>query len=268
MAIIGSDIGASTASLFVRRNNESFSESLKRLAAGSKLATPYLDAAGVAVSGKLDAGIQRLAAASDGARNIISFSQTTDGFLGSIQGQLTRMSELAQRASDGTLSDDQRAALNAEFTQLRDQIGDFSENASFNGRQLFQDSEISTAVNQQGGTDSIETKALSLTSLGLNGLELSDQDAARTAFTNIDSAIESVTTRRAEVNADISRFQFHINNISTEQINTEAANSRIADLNIADETTQQATNSILLQASIAMVSQANSARQNVLGLLR
>ena len=267
MPIIGSNAG-STASLFVRRNNESLDNSLKRLSAGSRLATPLIDAAGVAVSGKLDAAIQRLSASNDGARNIISFSQTSDGILQSVQSQVTRLSELAQRATDGTLSDDARAAINAEFTQVRDLVDETLQNASFNGTSLFQDGEISTAIDDQGTTDSIQTRELSGNTLGIDSLSLDDADSALSAISTLDGALGTVTTQRAEVNADISRFQFHINNIDNQKINVEAANSRISDLNIADESTKLAKDNILLRASIAMVSQSNAARSSILGLLK
>ncbi|MEM9444489.1 MAG: flagellin [Verrucomicrobiota bacterium] len=267
MPIIGSNAG-STASLFVRNNNESLDNSIRRLSSGSRLANPLADAAGVAVSGKLDAAIQRLSASNDGARNIISFSQTSDGFLGTAQGQLTRLSELAQRATDGTLSDDARTALNTEFTAIRDQIGQTLQNASFNGTSLFQNGEISTAINDQGDTDSIQTQELNNTTLGIQSLSLDDAASALGAISTLDNALSTVTSERARVNADISRFQFHANNIDNQKINVESANSRIKDLNIAEESTNFARDSILLRASVAMVSQSNAANASVLGLLK
>src|SRR4051812_44726126 len=101
MSTIGTNVGAVSASFYLTQNNDALATSIRRLASGSRLAIASDDAAGVAVSGKLDARVKRLGAAAEGAANVISFAQTVDGFLKTIQDQLNRMSELAQRASNG-----------------------------------------------------------------------------------------------------------------------------------------------------------------------
>src|SRR5262249_16747877 len=78
---IGTNVGALSAAFYLSQNNDALNKSIKRLASGSRLADPTDDAAGVAVSGRLDANIARLNAAAESAGNIISFGQTTDGFL-------------------------------------------------------------------------------------------------------------------------------------------------------------------------------------------
>lgn len=268
MPIIGTNVGALNSSFFATRNQEALQKSIKRLASGSRLVNPSDDAAGVAVSGKLDAAIQRLSAASEGSQNVISLGQTTDGFLGTVQSQLTRMSELAQRATDGTLGASERSVINQEFQSLKNQIDSVTSNASFNGTSLFANDTITTAVGANGETDSFKLEALDTNSLGVNAEDISTTNGAANAIQNINGAIDRVTSRRATVNTDISKFQFHINNIGTERINTEAANSRIRDLNVADETTNLAKNNILFRASIAMQVQANASQNSVLGLLQ
>lgn len=181
---------------------------------------------------------------------------------------LTRMSELAQRATDGTLTTDQRSSISQEFNQLKAQISRSTASASFNGVPLFRTDTITTAVDSEGNTDSVQTEELNNTTLGLDSVDISDPDAASDAIQSLNTALDTVTSRRATVNADISRFQFHINNIGTEKINVEAANSRIQDLNVADESTSLARSNILLRASLAMQVQANTSQNSVIGLLR
>ncbi len=265
MATIGTNIGALNASFYLTLNNESLTKNIKKLSAGSRLADPTDDAAGVAVSGKLDASVKRLMAAAEGSQNLVSFAQTTDGFLQTLQQQLTRMSELAQRATNGAFGSSDRANYATEFDILKSQIASIASNATFNGTSLFSANSITVAINAEASIDTFATKAISL---GLDSISINTLDSAGSAISAVSSALSTITTRRAEVNSDISKFNFHIQNIRTERINVEAANSRIKDLDIASESTNLSKNNILLQASTAMLAQANASQQAVLALLR
>ncbi|MFZ5806229.1 MAG: flagellin [Verrucomicrobiota bacterium] len=270
MSTIGTNVGALNASFYLSVNNEALTRSIKKLAAGSRLAEASEDAAGVAVSGKLDANVKRLIAASEGAQNVISFAQTSDGFLKTVQEQLTRMSELAQRATNGAFGSADRANYNIEFTKMRDQIGTILSTAKFNGETLFAaNNSVTVAISAQGDTDVFSKVSVTqITGLGLSGSTIGTTTVAISAIAAVNNALATITTKRAEVNADISKFNFHIQNIRTERINVEAANARIKDLDIASESTQLAKNNILLQASTSMLAQANASQQAVLSLLR
>ncbi|MEM9399311.1 MAG: flagellin [Verrucomicrobiota bacterium] len=269
MATIGTNVGALNASFYLTLNNEGLNSSIKKLSAGSRLANPVEDAAGVAVSGKLDATVKRLQAASEGSQNVISFAQTADGFLKTVQEQLVRMSELAQRATNAAFGSSDRANYNQEFTTLRDQITNVLTNARFNGESLFGAATVSVGINADGNTDTFSKVNLTnITNLGLNGSSIGTTTLAASAITAVSTALSSITTERANVNSAISKFQFHINNIRTEKINVEAANGRIKDLDVAAETAMLSKQNILLQASTSMLAQANAAQQSVLSLLR
>jgi len=269
MSTIGTNIGALNASFYLTLNNESLTKSIRRLSSGSRLADPSDDAAGVAVSGKLDATVRRLQAAAEGSQNLISFAQTTDGFLKSIQEMLTRMSELSQRATNGAFGSQDRANYSVEFEILKSQIAKIASNATFNGATLFPAvaTQVTVAINADGNTDTFALKTMTVAT-DLGSVSISTVDAAIAAIPLVNSAIATITTRRAEVNSDISKFNFHIFNIRTERINVEAANSRIKDLDVASESTQLAKANILLQASTAMLAQANTSQQVVLQLLQ
>lgn len=277
MATIGTNVGALNASFYLTQNNDALNKSIRRLSSGSRLADPVDDAAGVAVSGKLTANITRLAAASESAQNVISFGQTADGFLNTIQQQLTRMSELAERATNGAFGSADRANYSVEFNNLKSQIDQLTQNAKFNGSSLFTSQSISTAIDAAGTTDSLNLASLSTNSgtsdatnvfLDISSLAITSTASAAAAISNLDAAVNAITTQRASINADIAKFNFHVSNIRTEKINIESANSRIKDLDIADESTQLSKSNILLQASTAMLAQANTSQQAVLTLLR
>ena len=269
MASIGTNVAAVNATFYLTVNNDNLTKSIRKLASGSRLADPVDDAAGVAVSANLSARVKRLNAAVEGAQNLISYAQTSDGFLQTVQDQLTRMSELAQRATNGAFSDTDRANYNIEFERLKTQILSISTNATYNGTTIFTTGTISVAISADGTTDTLLSTSLgNLTTLGLTGSTIGSTTAAGAAITTLALAIQSIARRRAEVNADVSKFQFHIQNIRAESINVATANSRIKDLDVAQESTELSKNNILLQASTSMLAQANSAQQSILTLLR
>jgi flagellin len=128
---------------------------------------------------------------------------------------------------------------------------------------------LSISINAEGDTDTMALNVTgTLASLGLTNITIGDITSAISSISSINNAIQTLTTRRAEINADISKFNFHISNIRTEKVNVEAANGRIKDLNVAEESTQLSKSNILLQASTAMLAQANASQQSVLQLLQ
>ena len=269
MAVIGTNIAALSASNYLTMNQNALTKSIQKLSSGSRLADPSDDAAGVAVSGDLTARVSRLAAAANGAGDVVSFAQTTDGFLSTIQNMLTRMSELSQEATNGAFGSSDRANYQTEFANLQSTIDNIVSNASFNGSPLFVNSTITIAINADGATDGMLLTTIgNTTSLGISTASINTTTAALTSLTLLNAAISCITNRRATVNADISKFNFYISNINTEQTNVTQANSRIADLDVADESSNLSKQNILVQAATSMLAQANTSQQSVLKLLQ
>jgi flagellin len=268
MAVIGYNSAAVNAAYYLNQNTNNLNSAIQELASGSRLANPSTDAAGVAVSGDMTARIARLGAATQASQDVVSFAQTTDGFLSTIQQQLSRMSELAQSATNGAFGSADRANYATEFNTLLTQIDSIASNAQFNGSSLFTAGTVSVAIDSSGATDTFTTSTVgNSTSLGINGLTIDTTTAAATAITKLNSAISTLTSRRATVNADISKFNFYVQNQQTESTNLQAANSRIADVDVATESTELAKTNILLQASSSMLAQANSSQSSLLTLL-
>lgn len=278
MATVGTNIAASNASFYLNVNNEALTKSIRKLASGNRLVDATEDAAGVAVSAKLDAATKRLGAAAEGAQVVVSFAQTADGFLKTMQEQLTRMSELAQRATNGAFGSADRANYATEFNNLQSQINSLATNAKFNGSSIFTTTALTVAINGDGVTDTLALAVLvsnvssanSATQLNLDisSLAITTTTSATAAIASLVTALENVANYRATVNANIAKFNFHIQNMRTQKINIEETNGRIKDLDVAEESTMLAKNNILLQASSAMLAQANASQQAVLSLLR
>jgi len=264
-----SDIASQNAQYYLKLTSDKLDKVSKRLASGSKLADPSEDPAASAVASNLDSAIRGLDAAFNSVQNLTSFAQTSDGFLNSVQGQLGQLSELAVRATDGTLNDSDRAALNSEFTKVRDGINNQIDNASFNGTKLFDPStQVSASIDASGSN----TYTLSIANAsgdvsGLSSANVLSSSAAQDAIGQVSTAIQNIASSRSKVNADVAALSHTIDNISSEKLNTSQANSRISDADYAEESTNLARLSILNSAGLASLGQANLSSRTVLRLL-
>src|SRR5215218_2710844 len=132
MSVINTNIQAITGARNLNHSQEMLGRSLTRLSSGSKIVNPSDDAAGLAVSEKLDAQNRRVQAATTNVQNAVSYIQTADGFMSGMTKILSRMSELAILAKDVTKNTSDIDLYQQEFTALQEQLratigGDTSE---------------------------------------------------------------------------------------------------------------------------------------------
>ncbi|MCI1959323.1 MAG: flagellin [Clostridia bacterium] len=127
---------------------------------------------------------------------------------------------------------------------------------------------------QVGDTDATYNKievtcgSMDSTSLGLGAVDVSSQPAAGASIDLINKAIEKVSTSRGNFGALQNRLEHTINNLSTTTENLTSAESNIRDVDMAGEMMEFTKDSILTQASQAMLAQANQLPQGVLQLLQ
>jgi flagellin len=242
-------------------------KSLARLSSGSKIVSPEDDAAGLAVSMRFDAEINRIGAANSNVGNAISFNQTQDGFLKKVGKALDRMSELAVLAQDVTKTDSDRDLYDAEYTTLGAYVDDVATK-QFNGVDLFDGTAQDVTIDSDGNTYSMTGVDLgdSAYTDATGGSVATASDAA-TALTDVKSAIDQLASDRANVGANISRLNSTSEGLSVLKDNLSAATSRIKDVDVAEESTNFARYNILVQAGTAMLAQANATPQSALRLL-
>ncbi len=110
--------------------------------------------------------------------------------------------------------------------------------------------------------------AATATALGLDGLSVADEQSATVTSSRIDAAINTVNTAVASIGAIMSRFEFIQSTLSTTVENVSAARGTFKDVDMAAEMTEFTKSQTLLQASVAMLSQANRLPQELLRLLQ
>jgi flagellin len=248
---------------------------MERLSSGLRINRAADDAAGLAVSEVMRSQIRGMSVAARNAQDGVSMVQVADGALGNVGDMLQRVRDLAVQASNGTLTDSQRANLDAEVQQVLTEIGKTGTDTEFNGIKVLAGSvaTAASAVTLQVGANGNQTIAftiatVSTSDLGISGIAVSTAASASAAIASLDAAIRTVTTNRATLGAIQNRLEHTINRLGMTSENLQAAESRIRDADMAAEMIDFTKQQILQQSGTAMLAQANSAPQSVLSLLR
>ncbi|MBN9204874.1 flagellin [Methylibium petroleiphilum] len=158
-------VNTNIVSLNAQRNlgtsQSSLATSMQRLSSGLRVNSAKDDAAGLAIAERMNASVRGLNVAARNANDGISLAQTAEGALGKVGDMLQRMRELAVQSGNATNSADDRKALQAEVSQLRDEIDRVAKNTSFNGRKLLDGSFTAAAFQVGAGAgDNITVGAL------------------------------------------------------------------------------------------------------------
>jgi len=149
--VINSNIQAQQTANNLNTSANALSKSLSRLSSGSKIIAPSDDAAGLAVSSRLESQLKRLDAAINNVVNAVSFTQTQDGFLKTIDKAFRRMSELTMFAQDSTKSASDLTLYSQEFTQLQDYVRQ-TVTQTFSSVSLFSEDPLAVTIDSSGTT--------------------------------------------------------------------------------------------------------------------
>lgn len=254
----------------------SLDKSMAQLSTGQRINSAADDAAGLSIGNKLGTQVIGLNQAVRNANDGISMLQTADGASGQMVDMLQRMRELAIQSANDTNGQNERDALQEEFSQLQTQISNSISNTSWNGMKLLDlGGGSSTNLNFHLGASSNDSVVLPLASLNsgdvqtalANGVNVSTQSVAVTSIGMIDKAISQIDTERGKWGGMMNRLTHASDNATNVAMNSSASRSRIMDADYAQATAEMARALILNQAGSAMLSQANQQPMYVLALL-
>lgn len=282
--IINHNISSMFASRMEGLNTSTLQSSMERLSSGERINKAGNDASGLAVSEKMRSQIRGLNQASRNIGDAVSFIQVSEGYLAETTDILQRIRELAVQSANGIFSDEDRAQVAVEVSQLVAEVDRIASSAQFNGMNLLtgrfsRDSDIVMQF-QTGANVDQNIRAyigtMTATALGLKGMQgeeaniisIGSPDEANQTLSTIDEALKNVNKQRADLGAYQNRMEMAQKGIDIAAENTQAAESRIRDTDMASEMVEYTKNQILSQVSTAMISQANSQSSNVLALLR
>lgn len=262
-AVINTNIASLNAQRNLSASQSSMNTSIQRLSSGLRINSSKDDAAGLAIATRMDAQVRGMDVAVRNSNDAISFLQTAEGGLSKATDALQRMRELAVQAANGSYASGDRANLDAEFTELENELTRLSTATKFNGQAAF-----GTGYTFQVGADSTDTISVaSVSAVTLSG-SIASASGASSAITAIDAALDTANTSRATLGAYQNRFESVISNLQVSSENMSAAKSRIMDADFAAETAKMTRAQILQQAGTAMLAQANQLPNSVMTLLR
>ncbi len=253
-------------------------KAMEKLSSGYRVNRAADDAAGLAISEKMRGQIGGLAQAQRNANDAISLVQTAEGALNEVHSMLQRVRDLRVQYDSGTLSTDDKAAIESEVKALATEVSDITTKTEFNDINLLSSA---SALSFQVGANSGETISIAAVTLstaigsgGTGGLsEIIAFSGGATGFSGVDldeldNAIKNVSSKRSDFGAVQNRLEHRLNNLATYQENLVASESRIRDVDMAAEMVNFTKLGILQQAGTSMLAQANQAPQGVLSLLR
>ncbi|MBI3348069.1 MAG: flagellin FliC [Burkholderiales bacterium] len=286
-SVINTNLLSLNAQRNVSTSQASLATSLQRLSSGLRVNSAKDDAAGLAISERLNAQVRGSNVAIRNANDGISLSQTAEGALAKVTDSLQRMRELAVQARNATNTSADKDSLDKEFGELSKEIQRVLGGTTFNGRAILATAAAGTQTFQVGANvtsnDRIDvvttdmTTATEITTVAGTdntgaGRAVIDNTATGgtidTVIGNIDTAINKVSSERANLGAAQNRMDQVISNLQVSVENQSAAKSRITDADFAQETANLSRASILQQAGNAMIAQANQIPSQVLSLLR
>ena len=266
------------------QNNNRLSNSVERISSGLRINKAADDAAGLAISEGLRSDIRTLRQAVRNSNDGVSLINIAEGALNEQGSMLIRLRELASQAATGTTGSTERATIQLEFNALRNEIDRITNTTVFNDQKLIDGSLASSvsSANQifiQVGMDNnansrinlneqLDLKAITVSALSIDSLSVTGASGALDALEAINTAIGSVTAIRGQVGSVQNRLVRTISNLNISVENLQAAESQIRDADIAEEVALLTRNQIMVQASTAMVGQANLIPQSVLQLLQ
>lgn len=237
--------------------------STQALSSGSRIVQAADDAAGLAISESLRGQVRGIAMARNNAFNSISAIQVSEGGLNEIANIMIRLRELGIQAASDNVGDKERMFLQEEAKQLTAEADRIAKTTRFGDKILLDGSggEMEFQVGAFAGEENIIRYNLSsnatASEIGIDDIDVSEKKSARDALGAVDEGLVQIGKMRANFGAIQSRMNATVSNLDIQYENLSAANSRIRDVDVAKETAEMASASILQQAAVSVLSQAN-----------
>lgn len=272
---VNTNIDAINAYNNLNATSNAMSQTVSQLSSGLQIQTAADNAAGYVIAQGLDAQANGLGVGITNGQNAVSVFQIASGAMNQQVAILQRMNQLATTAANGGTQDTQSLNANQqEFAALQSQLDQIANSTQFGTTQLLNGS-YSGQVFQVGAynssADQVSVSIGSLTSSSLSvsstTVSIGNTLSAQSAMTAVQSAITQVASAEAAVGATQNQVQAIISNDTVGQQNVQSAYSSLVDTNVAQAMTQFSSQQVLMQAGVAMLSQAQSLPQMLLKLI-
>ncbi|WP_268011565.1 lateral flagellin LafA [Aeromonas veronii] len=266
--------------------NKMLGTAMQRLGTGLRINSAADDAAGLQMATRLQSQSSGQKVGMRNSQDAISMMQTAEGAMDEMSNIVQRMKDLATQSANGTSTAEDRKAMDAEFTELRAELDNITNNTTFGGQSLLKSGTgfQGDVTFQIGGTsaEKLELKSTGKlatalkevvgTGKGTDGaavkVGISDQAKATASMAELDTFSQKIGESRSAFGANINRLEHTVNNLSNMKENTDMANGRIMDADFAQESTNMTKNQMLMQAGMSVLSNSNQMTGMVTSLLR
>ncbi|MGN0017499.1 MAG: flagellin [Candidatus Gastranaerophilaceae bacterium] len=281
MAItVNTNISSLTAQGSLNKATNRMNTAMERMSTGLKINSSKDDAAGLAVSRKLDYKVSSLGVAQSNAQMGASMLDTMEGVMGVVNDNLVRIRDLTEQAANGTYGTDAMKAMATEINARLDEIDRISNSTEFNGKKLIDGSTTSVTlqVGITGGTESQISLDSTLfqnchtSSGGLNVANIADPAGwtdgdARGFLASVDAAIAKVTDATTAIGGKQAAITSAMDAANVMQTNLTSSSSLIKDADIAEESSNYIKQQILQQTSATLLATANQSPSIALNLV-
>jgi flagellin len=271
MLSINSNVSSTRTATLLNSISQELQQSAQRVASGKRILTAADDPAGMGIVSNMKAQYSSYNAVQKNISAGKSLLEVASSSLGSQQEIMKQMKELATQAASGTLTAEQRTALNDTFSQLKTQLDESVNNATIFGQNLTGTAGANVVIQSginAGNTFTITAAKSDTTTLALNDLDLTDTTKATAAMTAIDTAVGTVASNQSVIGAQQNGLDKLAENAKTVQNNLESSISRIEDVDMAAETAKLQQLQAKMQLTAAMMSITNQMPSYILQLLR
>ena len=256
---VNTNVEAMNASLNLNQTENNLTAAMRHLSSGLRINSAADDVAGYAISQRLQAQVNGLNQARLNSQDAVSLAQTAQGALSDVANMLQRVRELAVQYANGTTSESDQEAIEAEASQLKEEIKRVGETTQFNGVNLLK--EEAKIAFQVGANEKEQIEVSTI------ALAKAVEKASVKEIKTIDEGIAAVTKSAGEFGAVQNRIQYTETNLEIYSQNLSAAVSGIVDVNMASEMTNFTKDQVLQQAGVAILAQANQIPTAVLKLV-
>ena len=210
MTVINTNVGALTARTYALKANDAMQQSMERLSSGLRINSAADDAAGMAVSNKMESQLRGMNVAIRNSQDGISLVQTAEAGMGEITNMIIRMRELSVQMNNGVYTNSDRTNAQLEITALLAEIDKIATNTAFNDVKVLDGSyqKDLRAGNTNAEVIGVNIKRMSTDSLGGNTISSTATTTAvaadRTSTANTQSSIvaSAVESTKIELKAD------------------------------------------------------------------
>ena len=266
LARVNTNVSALRSFQTLTNINDRIVKSQERISTGKKVNRASDSPSDYFITRKLEADINATRRKNANIERGINFLQTNDSRLAQVATILVEMSDLANQANSLAVTSAEKQAIQQDMTQLSQEI------------QTIMQSGVSSSLYTGFTLGGLQNASLTgnltttpLSSLTLNGTNLSitgSLSQITSAISNIDNALTVILQDEERLGAFIKRLQSSFDLNTVEEVNLRASLSSIQDTDLAQEQMELTKLSILQQASLSMLAQANAAPQSVLSLFQ